>query len=309
MITQNQRRKADEFLALHHGPKLLILPNAWDVASARLYELEGFRAIATTSAGISSTLGYPDGQRIGLDEMVEVVRRITEHVSVPVTADLEAGYATDPAGVARSVEAALAAGVVGVNLEDSTGDPSAPLFDEGLQAERIGAVREMAASAGIHLVINARTDVYLVGDGTPAEQLRHAIRRGNAYRRAGADCVFVPDMGTLDAAAIARLVGEVNAPINVVAGDRMPSLPELEEIGVARVTFGPRPMRATLALVRRMAREWLETGTYSAMTADTLSYAEVNAMFEPPGARIGSPVDVDGSPGHGIVGGLRSVKR
>ena len=132
MITRNQRRRAEEFLALHHGPKLLILPNAWDVASARLYELEGFKAIATTSAGISSTLGYPDGQRISLGEMVEVVRRIADHVSVPVTADLEAGYAADPEGVVRTVEAALAAGVVGVNLEDSTGDPSAPLFDEGL---------------------------------------------------------------------------------------------------------------------------------------------------------------------------------
>ncbi len=282
MITQDQRHKADQFLALHKGPKLLILPNAWDVASARLYELEGFKAIATTSAGISSTLGYPDGQRISLGEMVEVVRRIAAHVSVPVTADLEAGYASDPAGVARSASAALDAGVVGINLEDGTGDRTDPLFDEGLQVERIGAVREMAAAAGIHLVINARTDVYLVGDGTPVEQLRHAVRRGNAYRRAGADCVFVPDMSTLDAEAIARLVDEIDAPINVVAGERMPSLPELEEIGVARVTFGPRPMRATLALIRRMAREWLETGTYSAMTADTLSYAEVNAMFEGP---------------------------
>lgn len=295
MITQNQRRKADDFLALHHGPRLLILPNAWDVASARLYELEGFKAVATTSAGISSTLGHPDGQRISLGEMVEVVRRIADHVSVPVTADLEAGYAVDPGGVARSAEAALNAGVVGINLEDGTGDPVDPLLDEELQGERIGAVREMAASAGIRLVINARTDVYLVGDGTPAEQVRHAIRRGNAYRRAGADSVFVPDMGTLDKQTIALLVKEIDAPINVVAGDRMPSLPELEEIGVARVTFGPRPMRATLALVRRMAREWLETGTYSAMTADTLSYAEVNAMFDRSGDRRGSAVAIDRS--------------
>ena len=280
MITQHHRAKADTFLALHRGPRMLILPNAWDVVSARLYELEGFAAIATTSAGISSTLGYPDGQRIGLGEMVEVVRRIVEHVAVPVSADLEAGYATDPDRVARSAEAALAVGAVGINLEDGTGDRTIPLFDEVLQAEKIVAVREMATTAGIHLVVNARTDVYLVDDGTPAELLRDAIRRGNAYRRAGADCVFVPDMGTLDGAAISRLVTEIDAPINVVAGDRTPPLPELEEIGVARVTFGPRPMRATLALIRRMAREWLETGTYSAMTADSLSYAEVNAMFE-----------------------------
>jgi 2-methylisocitrate lyase-like PEP mutase family enzyme len=281
MTTQDQRWKADEFLALHHAPQLLILPNAWDVVSARLYELEGFKAIATTSAGISSTLGYPDGQRISLEEAIAAIRRIGEHVSVPVSADLEAGYAAAPEGVARSAEAALNAGVVGINLEDGTGDSTAPLFDEAPQTEKIRAVREMASAAGIHLVINARTDVYLVADGTPAEQLRGAIRRGNAYRLAGADCVFVPDMGALDKKTIARLVKEVDAPINVVVGERTPALLELEEIGVARVTFGPRPMRATLALIRRMAREWIETGTYTAMTADTLSYAEVNAMFEP----------------------------
>jgi 2-methylisocitrate lyase-like PEP mutase family enzyme len=275
MTTQDQRWKADEFLALHHAPQLLILPNAWDVVSARLYELEGFKA------GISSTLGYPDGQRISLEEAIAAIRRIGEHVSVPVSADLEAGYAAAPEGVARSAEAALNAGVVGINLEDGTGDSTAPLFDEAPQTEKIRAVREMASAAGIHLVINARTDVYLVADGTPAEQLRGAIRRGNAYRLAGADCVFVPDMGALDKKTIARLVKEVDAPINVVVGERTPALLELEEIGVARVTFGPRPMRATLALIRRMAREWIETGTYTAMTADTLSYAEVNAMFEP----------------------------
>ncbi len=280
MITQDQRRRAEEFLTLHHTPKLLILPNAWDVVSARLYELEGFKAVATTSAGISSTLGHPDGQRIDLEEMIEAIRRIAEQVSVPLSADLEAGYATAPEGVARSAEAALNVGVVGINLEDGTGDWADPLFDQALQAEKIRAVREMASSAGIHLVINARTDVYLVADGTPAEQLRHTIRRCNAYKLAGADCVFVPDMGTLDKGTITRLVKEIDAPINVVAGERMPSLPELEEIGVARVTFGPRPMRAALALIRRMAREWLETGTYTSMTADTLSYAEVNAMFD-----------------------------
>lgn len=196
MIAQDQRRKAEEFLALHHA-ELLILPNAWDAVTARLYELEGFKAVATTSAGISSTLGHPDGQRISLEEMIEAIRRIAEQVSVPLSADLEADYATAPEGVARSAESALSVGVVGVNLEDGTGDSTDPLFDEALQAEKIRAVREMASSAGIHLVINGRTDVYLVADGTPTERLRHAVRRCNAYRLAGADCVFIPDMGTL----------------------------------------------------------------------------------------------------------------
>jgi len=274
------RRKAIEFRALHRPPPILLLPNAWDVVSARLFEIEGFRAIGTTSAGIATTLGYPDGQRMSLAENLSVVRRIAGAVRVPVSADIEAGYAGSPEGVAESVRAALAAGAVGINLEDGTGDPADPLFDAELMVERIRAVREAVESEGIPLFLNARVDTYLVLKGGAEGTFRETVARARAYVEAGADGIFVPSMpGGLDRAAIAALAKEIPAPLNLIAGPDMPPVGELERLGVARLSFGPRPMRAALAFVRTMAKEWAEKGTYSLMTADSLSYEEVNEIL------------------------------
>ena len=280
MVSNEQRAKADAFLALHHGSAMLVLPNAWDAVSARIYELEGFPAVATTSAGVAATCGYADGQRISLAEMTEAVRRMTRCVGVPLSADLEAGYATTPEGVAAAAAAVLEAGAVGINLEDGTGDPADPLFDPSLQAAKIAAIRSTADAAGVHLFINARVDVYLVSDDPPEERLRETLRRATAYREAGADGIFVPDTGSLDAETIAQLAKGIDAPLNVIAGETTPPLPELARLGVARASFGPRPMRAALALVRTIAREWKNHGTYETMLADALTYAEVNQMFE-----------------------------
>jgi 2-methylisocitrate lyase-like PEP mutase family enzyme len=279
MTRDEQQRKAEEFLALHTAPELLVLANAWDVCSARLFEFEGFKAVGTTSAGVAATLGYPDGQRISLAEAVEVVRRIVAQVRVPVSADIEAGYSESVEGVVGSAKAVLEVGAVGINLEDSTGDPARPLYDVAQQTEKLAAIREMSDSAGVHLVINARTDGYLLPSDDPARRFHDTVERANAYRRAGADCIFVPDMGDLDKDTMASLVKEIDAPVNVIAGATTPPLEELEAIGIARVSFGPRPMRAALALVRKIARELRDTGTYAAMTAETLSYAEINEMF------------------------------
>jgi len=280
MTNDAQRQRAGRFLELHRAPPILVLPNAWDAVSARLFELEGFEAIGTTSAGISATLGYPDGQHMSVSEAMDAVRRIAGCVTVPVSADMEAGYASDTAGVVDTARAVMNVGAVGLNLEDGTGDAAWPLCDKSIMKERIAAIRAMASAEDIHLVINARTDVYLAGnESDPAARFRHAVKRAAAFTEAGADCIFVPDMGNLDRQTIARLVKEIDAPVNVIAGETTPPLGELEEIGVSRVSFGPRPMRAALALVRRIAREWKEEGTYSTMLADTLSYAEVNAMF------------------------------
>ena len=280
MPTDEQRRKAERFLALHKAPPILVLPNAWDACSGRLFELEGFKAIGTTSAGIVATLGYPDGQRMSLKDTIDVVRRIGQCVRLPVSADIEAGYATSTDGIVNSARAVLDAGAVGLNLEDSTGDPSRPLYDRSLMAERIKAIREMALSEDIALVVNARTDVYLVPDQGATGRVRHAVERADAYRRAGADCIFIPDMGDLDKETIARLVDEIDAPLNIIAGHTTPPIAELEGLGVSRVSLGPRPMRAGLALIREIARELLDTGTYTSMTAHALSYSEVNRMFE-----------------------------
>jgi len=273
-----QKQKADDFLALHHAPKIFILPNAWDVASAKVFELEGFKAIGTTSAGISATLGYADGQHMSLAENMEVVQRIVNNTPLPVSADIESGYATSIEGVVKAAHAVLDVGAVGLNIEDGTGDSTTPLFGKVLQQDKIKAVREMADAKGIRLVINARTDVYLV-DGASTQRLHHAIDRGNAYKEAGADCIFVPDVGGLDKNSIATLVKEIDAPINIVAGATTPPIHELQEIGVSRVSVGPRPMRAVLSLLRTIAKELMTTGTYQRMSASSISYSEVNQWF------------------------------
>jgi 2-methylisocitrate lyase-like PEP mutase family enzyme len=275
----SQKEQAELFLGMHHGPQLLILPNCWDVVSARIFEQAGYKAVATTSAGVAATLGYPDGQKMSIGGSVDLVRRLTQKVRIPVSADIEAGYSASVDGVVDSAQQILDAGGVGINLEDSTGDAGNPLFDSSLQCEKLAAVREMADAVGIHLVINARTDVFLFSEGTMSQRLEEAIDRGNSYFKAGADCIFVPDVGDLDGEAISRLVKGISAPVNVIAGEHTPSIGELEEIGVARVSLGPRPMRATLGLLRRIADEILTDGTFRLMSTDTLTYAEVNAMF------------------------------
>jgi 2-methylisocitrate lyase-like PEP mutase family enzyme len=273
-----QNAMAERFLALHRLRRPFVLANAWDVVTARLFAREGFQAIGTSSYATAATLGLHDGEHFPLEHTLDLVRRLVHHVRLPVSADIEAGYAESVEGVAESARAVLAAGAVGINIEDSTGKPEAPFYDIAAQCEKIGAIRAMAGDAGIHLVINARTDVFLVS-GDPGRRLSRAIERGQAYVEAGADCVFVPDMGDLDVAAMKELVEGIRAPINVVAGGSTPSMRELEEIGIARVSLGPRVMRAGLGLYQRIAREILDRGTFSQMCMGALSYEETNQLL------------------------------
>ncbi|MGZ6125285.1 MAG: isocitrate lyase/PEP mutase family protein, partial [Myxococcales bacterium] len=221
--TATQRERAEQLRRLHGGPGLLVLPNAWDVASARVIEAAGARAVATSSAGVAWALGYPDGQRISRDEMLDMVRRIAAAVAVPVTADVEAGYGDTAEAAAATASAVVAAGAVGMNLEDA-GEGGA-LLPRDLQLGRVRAVRAAAGAAGaagVPLVLNARTDAFaapaLAGEARTAE----AIRRGNAFLAAGADCVFVPFVS--DREVIARLAKEIRGPLNVLAGPASPAL-------------------------------------------------------------------------------------
>ncbi|HEY6210426.1 MAG TPA: isocitrate lyase/phosphoenolpyruvate mutase family protein, partial [Gemmatimonadales bacterium] len=190
MESATLREKAEAFRRLHAGPGVFVLPNVWDVVTARLVETAGFPALATTSAGVAWALGYPDGERISRDEMLAVVGRIARNVRVPVTADMEAGYGTAPEAAAETARRTIAAGAIGLNLEDGADDGS--LLDVTLHAERIRAVSEAGAAAGVPIVVNARTDAFEIKEWTPAERLTEAVRRANAYHGAGADCLFVP---------------------------------------------------------------------------------------------------------------------
>ncbi len=270
-------RKADVLRSLHDRQRILVLPNVWDAAGARIFEEAGFPAIATSSAGIAWALGYPDGERISRDEMADVVGRICRAASVPVTADMEGGYGPTPADAAATVQAVIAAGAVGLNLEDGLNDGTTGLRDIAVQLERLQAAREAAESAGVRIVINARTDVYLHGVGPESERFDHAVRRANAYREAGADCLFIP--GVRDAAVIGALARAINGPINILAGPGSPPIPELQELGVARVSVGSGPMRAALTLLRRIAEDLRGPGNFSSFGRDVISHAEVNRLM------------------------------
>ena len=271
MKTQNE--KAEFFRSLHRRPEILVLPNAWDCSSARIFELGGFPAIATTSAGIAFSLGYSDGEQIPQDLMLTAVSRISKSVDVPVTADLEAGYGD----VAKTTAGLIAAGAVGLNLEDMDHE-SQSLAPIPAQVEKITIVRRIAAGLGVNVVINARTDVFLAQIGEPPTRFARACERLQAYIAAGADCVFVP--GLSDENIIRRVVETLKFPLNILAGANLPTIPRLRELGVARVSVGSGIMRATLGLTRRIAQELKQSGTYTALLDGTMPFAEANALFE-----------------------------
>jgi 2-methylisocitrate lyase-like PEP mutase family enzyme len=277
MGAKTQAEKAAEFLELHRGPKILVLANVWDVVSARLVERAGFPALATSSAAVANSLGYPDGQRISREEMLAAVKRIASKVSVPVSADLESGYGTSLDAVAETARGLVEAGAVGLNFEDSTGDAKDSLFDVTEQVEKIKRLRAEGEKLAVHIVINPRTDVYLDQVGEPASRFEHAVSRLNAYRQAGADCLFAP--GVYDAETIGKLVKAINGPLNILAGPKTPSIPQLEKLGVARVSFGSWPMRATMSVFDRFVRELRERGTFGSLEAG-ITYPEMNKLVE-----------------------------
>jgi len=272
-VMKGQAEKASRLRALHHGPEMLVLPNAWDCASARIFEDAGFPAIATTSAGVAFSLGYPDGQRIRPEEMLRAVKRIANCVDVPVTADLEAGY-DDPAITTAAV---VEAGAVGLNLEDLDGKTPDVLVDIEKQVRRIQAVRRVGDELGVPVVINARTDVYLAQVGQPAGRFNLALERLRAYIQAGADCVFVP--GISDEESIRGFVQELRFPLNILLSPGLPSIGRLRELGVARVSTGSGVARAALGLTRRIARELKAAGSLDSMFDGAVSYEDANGLF------------------------------
>jgi len=275
-----QAEKAQKLLALHHGEEPLVLINAWDAASACIVEEAGFPAIASSSAAVANALGHPDGQKLPWPEMLDAIKRIASAVKVPVTADIEAGFASTAQELETTMESVIASGAVGVNLEDALpghGDRG-PLYSLPDQVARIQAARRAGEKRGVHLVINARTDAYWQAGVKPEDALRATLERGKAYLKAGGDCIFVP--GLRDPEHIRTVVRELNSPINVLATTGAPSLPELKKLGVKRVSYGSGPMRAAMGLLRRIAREAQTTGTYNALLEGAVPYQEMNALFE-----------------------------
>ena len=267
MVPPLQKEKAELFLKYHQDKEILVLLNSWDIGSSKLIEASGYKAIATTSMGIAASLGRPDCQVIQLSELIETVTGIVNALHVPVTVDFEAGYGNTLNEILDSVKKIIATGIVGINIEDSI-DLSPVLIDEKEFCERISAIRALSDSLGFHLVINARTDSFYTSLGSPREKLAESIKRGNRYREAGADCIFVQPVWEKE--TISTLVKEINGPINILAnpgnsGRIPPSVRELQELGVARLSLGSGLMKATLALMKKVADELSEKGTYNVL--------------------------------------------
>ena len=277
MDARVQADKAEQFRKLHRGPRILVLPNAWDVASARILEELGYPAIATTSAGIAFSLGYPDGQRVSREQMLQVVARIAHAVRVPVTADMEAGYGTTVQDMSETAKALIAAGAIGMNLEDVTGEDESSHVNMTLQVEKIRAIRETASSMGVPLVLNARTDIYLMPIGPTETRFDRTVERLRAYRQAGADCLFAP--GPRDGETIRKLVAAVDGPLNILLMPGGPSLGELEKMGVARASAGSAVMRATLSLVQHIGKELMQGGSCDFLFDGTIPHADLNRLL------------------------------
>lgn len=272
MVTQEQKAKAETFLRLHTQKEILVLLNTWDPGSSKLIEAAGFKAVATTSMGVSASLGYPDCQKIPFSEMLDAITKIAGRVSIPVTADIEGGFGNNLDEILASIRKIISTGIVGINIEDSI-NLSPELIDIPEFCERLQAIRNLSDSLGFHLVINARTDVFLTKAGAPESRLKHAIERGNKFHEAGADCIFVPGIWSKD--DISTLVKEIAAPINILANPtNAPSLPpsaaELEALGVARLSLGASVTKAVLLLIKKIADELLTKGSYNILF-DSLS--------------------------------------
>ncbi|RQW89596.1 isocitrate lyase/PEP mutase family protein [Micromonospora globispora] len=268
----DQHSQARHFRSLHVPGEPLVLVNAWDAASARIVAAAGARAVATTSAGVAWSLGAPDGDALGRKAAVDLIQRVVAAVPLPVTADVESGYGDRPDEVAATVQEVIAAGAVGVNIEDARHAGGAPLRPVDEQCARLAAVRAAADRAEVPLYVNARVDTFLRGVGGVGE----TVARARAYLAAGADGVFVP--GAVDPETVAALVAAIPAPLNVLAGPGAPPVPELARLGVARVSLGSSVAEAAYAVARRAAEEAFGTGTYAAL-ADALDYQALNELM------------------------------
>ncbi len=274
MDREQQIRTSESFLARHHGRPILFLPNVWDCLSARLFVVAGFDAIATTSGGVAWALGYPDGERAPWPEVVAATARIVRSAQVPVTADIEAGYGTTPSEVAMHVIEIIRTGVVGINLEDGL-DGSIRSIDDA--AARLQAAREAAKKEGVPIVINARCDIFHLKNHEEKLRLPATLERCKAYLAAGADCVY--PFGLRDPAIIAALTKSLDAPVNITGRPGLPSLSELERMGVARVTIASAPTLVTMSAIQKLAAELHATGGFAALAA-SFYRPEAQSLFQ-----------------------------
>ncbi len=271
---QSQKVKAEVFHGLHHNGKMLVLPNIWDPLGAALLEKLSYPAIATASASVAFVNGYDDGENITFTDLLILLKKITRSVTIPVTADIESGFAITNADLQKNIELLIETGIVGINIED-TDKKTNKLFPIEIQCERIHLIKKVAAETGISLFINARTDVYIKAKDfvNEEEKFSETVKRGKAYMNAGGDCFF-PVLMTQQT-SIQNLITELNCPINIIAFAGIPDLKTLNEMGVARVSLGPGFLKIAIRTMKEIAEklknyEGIEAITGNEITTDYL---------------------------------------
>jgi 2-methylisocitrate lyase-like PEP mutase family enzyme len=268
----DQVERASRFLALHQGERPLLLPNPWDRGSARLLASLGFSALATTSSGFAATLGRLDGS-VTREEAVAHAAEIVQATDLPVSADLESGFADDTAGVAKTFELIREAGVAGASIEDYTGRDDAPIYPRGLAAERVAAAAEAAHAGPARLVLTARSENFLHG----VEDLADTIARLQAYQAAGADVLYAPGLASLQ--DIRSVVESVDRPVNVLARPGVPPVAELAAVGVRRISVGGGFAFAAIGAVVDAATELQRDGTYAFLSLARAGGQSARAAF------------------------------
>lgn len=253
-----------------HDQGVLLLANAWDAGTARLIESLGAKAIATTSAGVAWSLGYPDGDALPIGKLADAVAGISRVLRVPLTVDSESGYSDDPAAAAENIARLIDAGAVGINLEDGDKEPA-------LLCAKIEQIKRASARLGIDLFINARTDVYLAGLAPEGKRVEETLARAQRYREAGADGLFVP--GIMDGNEIRTISAEAGLPLNVLVRSNLPSAPELERLGVRRLSAGSSTTASSYARIASLTRDFLRDGASAPLTEDAMAYSGINALF------------------------------
>lgn len=262
--------QAEVFKQLHQGPEILVLPNAWDAASAAMMEDAGARAVATSSAAVAWAHGYADGDAVPVPTLLAAIGEIARVLKAPLTADIEGGYTDDLSTLAETIKGVVGAGAVGINFEDGTRDPD-------LHARKIEAVRKAADAAGVPLFINARTDIYLkrLAQGETAKA--ETIRRAELYRAAGADGIFVP--GAAEEALIGELAQAIALPLNIMGWPGLPPAARLQELGARRLSSATGPFRAAYAVLGRTLADYLASGDAAAFAQAAQGAPDLNERF------------------------------
>ena len=274
MMTQSQKDRASLFMQMHQRAGLFVLPNAWSAGSASVFEKEGFEAVATSSAGVAYDLGYPDGEDITLDDLVLCVERIVRRVGIPVSVDFERGYGENIRDVVHNAKRVLLCGAVGLNIEDGRHDGTLDPLEEMLG--KISALSELKKELDLDFVINARTCTYWLDVADDATKLKIAIERGQAFRDAGADCIFIP--GAMEQGTVQQLVQNIKAPVNVILNPVFHDVQKLEAIGVKRLSIGSGAVRSVFNHLIRLADD-LKSGKPYDMFNHPFSYRAANQYF------------------------------